>query len=86
MNNYTFECTLFKDKGQDIEEFFTASIEAHGMYSALDKIGTLLENDWGYITKRTFQGERMRSDRYWDIRLLHLDILPVDIQEVVVVK
>lgn len=72
MYKYTYECTLY-NKGE-IEENFTIDITAIGQWSAKDEIENLLTHDYGHITKRLYQGEKMKSDRHWDIELRHIVI------------
>lgn len=71
MKKYTFKCILV-NKGH-VEEEFIVTKESVGLETVKQEIEDMLTEDYGWITKRIYQ-EDVKSDRYWDIMLVQVDI------------
>lgn len=70
---FIYQCILYNNK--KVEEDFTLTIEGTSQVVVKDEIEDILTKEWGWITKRIYQGERMVSDRFWDIKLVAMKVI-----------
>lgn len=58
----------------EYEQDFTITLESIGMATVLDTIEKMLIKEYGFITMRRYHNEKIKSTRYWNIVLKHIDI------------